>query len=126
MAVEYPKSYKYTKDHEWVEQKGAVVRVGITVFAQQQLGELVYVELPEVGKEVKKGETLCIVESTKAASDVYAPVSGKVLAVNSALGRDPSLIDKSAHLEGWICEIEITSSQELDEMVNADEYQKMI
>lgn len=100
---ELPDDLKYTSDHEWVrlEGDGSAV-VGITDHAQQQLGELVYVELPEPGREVTVGEGCAVVESVKAASDVYAPLAGKVTAVNDALAREPDLVNRSPYAEGWL------------------------
>ncbi|WP_036226159.1 glycine cleavage system protein GcvH [Mesoaciditoga lauensis] len=117
---------KYTESHEWVELDGKVATVGISDHAQNELGDIVYVELPEVGKEVKAGETLCSVESVKSASDVYAPVSGKVVEVNEELENAPETINKSAEKDGWIAKIEVSDPSELDKLLSEEEYKKKI
>ncbi len=118
---------KYTKTHEWVEViEGNRVRMGITDHAQEQLGDIVYIELPEVGKEVKKGEELTTIESVKSAEEIYAPVSGKVVAVNEELSDHPELINEDAEGKGWIAEMEMSDPKELDELMNKEEYDKFV
>ena len=116
----------YTQDHEWIAVNGDTATVGITSYAQEQLGDLVYVELPEVGREVAKGEEAIVVESVKAASDVYAPVSGKVTEVNSALSDDPSLVNRSPEEEGWLIRLTISDKSELDGLMDAASYKASI
>jgi glycine cleavage system H protein len=119
--------YRYTKDHEWVKDEGDnLYRIGISEFAQKELGEVVFVELPAVGKLVKHGETLCVVESTKAASDVYAPISGKVVEVNSALSSDPSDINNYPLERGWLVRIEATNAEEVGHLMSAEQYRRHV
>ncbi|HIC95347.1 TPA: glycine cleavage system protein GcvH [Candidatus Bipolaricaulota bacterium] len=122
----YPKEYRYTKDHEWVKAEGGQARVGITEYAQGELGDIVYVELPTVGREVKQGESLATVESVKAVSDVYAPVSGKVAETNHRLEEEPELINKSPHDQGWLVAIEMADPKELEGLMTAEEYEKFL
>lgn len=120
-----PANLKYTKDHEWLKQEGDNVIVGITDYAQGSLGDLVYVELPEVGRKVAKGETFIIVESCKAASDVYAPVSGEVVAVNSALTGSPETINQNPYEAGWLVKIKPSNPAELAELIDSNSYQEI-
>ena len=124
--MELPKNYRYTKDHEWVVIEGDVARIGITEFAQSELGELVYVEAPVVGKKISTGDTLCVVESTKAASDVYAPISGTVLAGNTELANQPTLVNSSPYTDGWLAKIQGFSAAEVDALLTAEQYQELI
>ncbi len=117
---------KYAKTHEWVEINGKIATVGISDHAQNELGDIVYVDLPEVGKEVKAGESLCSIESVKSASDIYAPVSGKVVEVNTALEDTPETINKSAEGEGWIVKIEVSAPDEVDKLLDKTEYEKLL
>jgi glycine cleavage system H protein len=121
-----PADLKYTREHEWIKVEGSTCRVGITEFAQDELGELVYVELPKVGTVVAKGASFCVVESTKAASDVYAPVSGRVVEVNVALNDSPSLVNSAPYEGGWLVKLELTDSGELAGLLGADEYKAHI
>jgi len=111
---------KYTKTHEWIDTETG--KVGVSNYAQEQLGDIVYVELPAVGKEVKKGERIVSLESVKAAGDVYAPVSGKIVAVNEQVNATPELINQDPEGEGWLIQIEISNPAELDELLTEDEY----
>jgi len=124
--MEFPVEYKYTKDHEWVLVKGDEVIVGITEFAQSELGDLVFVDLPAVGKSVATHGTLCVVESTKAASDVYSPVAGTVAERNEALASDPGLINRTPYTEGWIVKLSGVSQSEIAGLMSADEYKKLV
>ena len=117
---------KYAKTHEWVEINGKIATVGISDHAQNELGDIVYVDLPEVGKEVKAGESLCSIESVKSASDIYTPVSGKVVEVNTALEDAPETINKSAEGEGWIVKIEVSTPDEVDKLLDRTEYEKLL
>ncbi|EFJ40977.1 hypothetical protein VOLCADRAFT_77739 [Volvox carteri f. nagariensis] len=114
--------YKYAKSHEWAKADGDIATVGISDHAQGQLGDVVYVELPDVGKEVKRGETFGVVESVKAASDVYSPVSGEVVEVNQALVDKPGTVNTSPYEEGWIIKVKMSKKGELVGLLNADEY----
>jgi glycine cleavage system H protein len=124
--MEFPAEYKYTKDHEWVRLEGDTAVVGITEFAQAELGDLVFVDLPAIGKSVATHGTLCVVESTKAASDVYSPVAGTVAARNDALSNDPGLINNTPYTDGWIVKLSGVSSSEIAGLMSADEYKKLI
>ena len=124
--MEFPSEYKYTKDHEWVLVEGDQVIVGITEFAQSELGDLVFVDLPAVGKSVATHGTLCVVESTKAASDVYSPVAGTVAERNEGLANDPGLINRTPYTEGWIVKLSGVSQAEIAGLMSADEYKKLV
>ena len=117
---------KYTKDHEWITQEGDVITVGITEYASEALGELVYVELPEVGANYNKGDAFAVVESSKSASDVYIPVSGEVTEVNSELESSPELVNNSAYENGWIAKIKLSNPEDLDETIDEAAYKDLI
>ena len=118
-----PQAYRFTKDHEWLEQlPDGTVRVGITDYAQAELGDVVFVELPEVGALLKKGESFASVESVKAVSDVYAPVSGKVVAVNSTLVEGPEILNKAPHGDGWMIALQPSAAGEIGELMDATGY----
>jgi glycine cleavage system H protein len=112
----------YTPDHEWLQIDGDVATIGVTNYAQEQLGDVVFVELPKVGRKVKKAEAAAVVESVKAASDVYAPLSGEVIAVNEALGGDPSLINSDAAGKGWFFKLKIADKSELSGLMDEAAY----
>ena len=116
----------YSKEHEWVRVDGNVATIGISEHAQQQLGDVVFVELPEVGREVAQKAAMAVVESVKAASDVYAPISGKVVEVNEALNDDPALVNGDAEGAGWFCKLEIAKPAELDGLMDADAYRTFV
>lgn len=121
----FPKDFKYTKTHEWIKVTGNVGRVGLTFFAQDHLGEIVFVELPEVGRTLKQGDTFGVVESVKAVSDCYSPASGKVTKVNEKLADDPGLINKDPHGEGWLFEMELSNAgADLGNLMDAEAYDK--
>lgn len=115
-------SAKYTQDHEYILADGTV---GISVYAQEQLGDIVYVELPAVGKKLSKGDEAAVVESVKAASEIYAPASGTVIAVNDGLSGEPGLINTAAEGEGWIFKLELDDPSELDSLMDAAAYAEM-
>ena len=117
-----PDDLKYTRDHEWARVQGARVTVGITDFAQEQLGDVVYVELPAVGDEVKRGETFGTVESTKAVSELFAPISGKVVEVNDPLVEAPETVNEDPYEEGWMIAIEPSEPKELAELLDVKAY----
>lgn len=121
--MEYPEEFKYTEDHEWVMVEADVVTIGITDFAQDQLGDVVFVELPEVGDQLQSGKPFGVVESVKAVSDVYAPVTGEVVEVNDDLPDDPEMINKSPYEDGWMLKIRIVDSAELEGLMDAGAYQ---
>ena len=116
----------YTKDHEWIAPKGAEATVGISNYAQEQLGDVVFVELPAIGKKLKKGDVAAVVESVKAASEVYAPVSGEVIAVNDALTGDPALVNRSAEGDGWFVRLRVTDQKELGGLMDAASYKSFV
>ena len=117
---------KYTETHEWLKIKGNKALVGITDHAQSELTDIVFVELPEVGKEIKKGEELCVVESVKSVSEIYAPLSGNVVNVNKKLDDSPEIVNESPYDDGWLVEIEIKDKSEIDGLLDAESYKKMI
>ena len=124
--MKFPEECRYTKDHEWVRMEGGLAVVGITEFAQAELGELVFVELPTAGKIVAQKATMCVVESTKAASDVYSPLTGTVVGINEALSTDPGLINSSPYTEGWLVKLSGVSELELNALMSAEQYQKHV
>lgn len=115
-------SVNFSKEHEWIRVEGADAVVGITEFAQEQLGDVVFVELPEVGASVTKGGEAAVVESVKAASEIYAPASGEVTEVNQALADDPGRINADAMGEGWMFKIRLSDAAELEDLMDADAY----
>jgi len=117
---------RFTRDHEWVRQEGDVAVVGITDYAQSQLGDVVYVELPEIGRTVAQGKEAAVVESAKAASEVYAPVSGEVVAVNDAIVGDPAMVNADAMGEGWFLKIRLADPKELDALMDEVAYQAFV
>jgi glycine cleavage system H protein len=117
---------RFTKDHEWVRYDGNVATVGITDHAQEALGDIVFVELPEVGRELKAGEACAVVESVKAASDVYAPLSGRVSETNQAIVQDPALVNRSAEDEGWFFRMVPTNPSELDTLMDEAAYRDFL
>ena len=121
-----PDDLRYTENDEWVRCVGEVCRVGITDYAQGEMTDIVYVELPEVGTDVEAGSPFGVVESVKAASEVYAPVSGKVMKVNEAVADNPELINKDPYGEGWLIEIAPSDISEIERLMSADEYKKSI
>jgi glycine cleavage system H protein len=118
----FPNDRRYTKEHEWVRVDGGAATVGITDFAQHELGDIVYVELPEIGRAVKAGEVLGTIESVKAVSELYAPVAGTITEVNTLLRDKPESINLDAHGTGWICKLAPANSDEIDSLMDADAY----
>ncbi|MEO3387508.1 glycine cleavage system protein GcvH [Mesorhizobium sp. CAU 1741] len=116
----------FTEDHEWIRVEGGIATVGITDYAQEQLGDLVFVELPESGKTVSKGDPAVVVESVKAASDVYAPVDGEITAVNDALSSDPSLVNSSPTGDGWLWKMKLADEAQLEGLMDEAGYNAMI
>jgi len=121
-----PTELKYSRDHEWVKIEGNRVRIGITDFAQSQLGDVVFVEVPEVDSNIAAGAGFSVVESVKAVSDIYAPVGGVIVEVNEALADTPEIMNEDPYGEGWLVVIEIADSAELGELLSSDEYEKLI
>ncbi len=121
-----PEHLQYSSDHEWVAVEGSRARLGITDYAQDALGDVVYVQVPSIGTRVEAGDTLSEVESTKSVSDIYAPVSGTIVAVNEALGSQPETMNSDPYGVGWICEIEMDDPTQLDALFDAAAYQALI
>jgi glycine cleavage system H protein len=117
---------RFTKDHEWVRQEGDIAVIGITDYAQSQLGDVVYVELPEIGRKVEQGKEAAVVESAKAASEVYAPVSGEVVEVNGELLGDPAKVNDDAMGEGWFLKLRLSNPQELDGLMDQAAYDAFV
>ncbi len=126
MAFNIPENYLYTKDHEWTSVQANVATVGITEFAKDQLGEVVYVDLPKVGDTLSQNQTFGVVESVKAVSDLYAPVSGTVLEVNSALLDDPTALNTNPNTDGWLIKVQIAAEGEIAGLLKPADYKKLI
>jgi glycine cleavage system H protein len=122
----YPKNYRYTKDHEWVEVEGDTATIGITEFAQKQLGDVVYVELPAIGTTLDVRQTIGVVESVKAVSDVYSPLSGEVIAVNEDLNNSPEILNQDPHGKGWIIRLRLKDKADLDQLMTVGDYEKFL
>jgi glycine cleavage system H protein len=123
--MSYPADLKYTKDHEWARIKGKVATIGITQFAQEQLGDVVYVELPKIGTKVEAGKPFGVVESTKAVSELFAPVTGTVVNVNTPLIDKPELINKDPYQSAWMVEIEMADAKDADRLMAAAQYEQL-
>lgn len=121
-----PENLVYTESHEWITTDGDVRTVGITDHAQHMLGDIVFVELPEKGKKVKKGDELLVVESPKAAAEVYAPVSGEVVEINNAVEDEPNRVNQSPYEKGWLVKIKLADPSELESLKSNTEYQEMV
>jgi glycine cleavage system H protein len=122
----YPQEYLYTKEHEWIQKEGSRATIGITIYAQKELGDIVYVDLPAAGKKYKAGEPFGTVESVKAVSEIYAPVSMEVLEVNAGVMEKPELINQDAHEKGWLIKVKVTNEADYENLLNAEEYQELI
>jgi glycine cleavage system H protein len=125
-TMAYPSDYRYTDEHEWVRVEGDVATVGITDYAQHELGDVVYVELPKVGAKLTAGQSLGTVESVKAVSDIYAPVSGEVTEVNSSLADAPETINKDPHGKAWLIKLKLANAGEVSKLMNASAYEAFI
>jgi glycine cleavage system H protein len=117
---------RFTKDHEWVELQGDVAVVGVTAYAAEQLGDVVFVEVPEVGKTVKAGDNLAVIESVKAASDVYAPVSGEVVEANAALSDAPETVNAAPEAAGWFAKLKLSNPSEVDALMDRPAYEAFL
>ncbi len=117
---------KYTKDHEWIKVEGDIATIGITEYAAEALGELVYVELPKVGNKYNKHDAFAVVESSKSASDVYIPVAGEVIAVNNALTSTPELVNNSSYKDGWIAKVKLSNKSDLDDTMDEASYKQLL
>jgi glycine cleavage system H protein len=120
----YPSEYLYSKDHEWIRVQDDVCLVGITEFAQQELGEVVYVELPEVGQMFDSGDEIGTIESVKAVAEIYTPVAGEIIEVNEAITDDPELLNEDPHSDGWLVKIRFSSASDLKDLMNAEKYEE--
>jgi len=125
MAIEYPAGFKYTKEHEWVDIDGDRGGVGITDYAQQQLGDVVYIDLPEIGTKLKAGQSFGTIESVKAVSELYSPVSGEVVEVNSTLKTKPEAVNRDPH-GSWLIVIRMTSASETAALLDAAQYATLV
>ncbi|MAE42547.1 glycine cleavage system protein H [Candidatus Woesearchaeota archaeon] len=123
--MENPKDLKYSKDHEWIKIDGNIITVGITDFAQNALTEIVFVELPDKGKQVQQNKTAATIESVKSVSDIYAPASGEVIEVNEQLKNAPEKVNKDPYGEGWIFKVKISNPDELNTLIPVEEYNKI-
>ena len=121
-----PEALTYSSDHEWISVEGSKIRMGITDYAQDALGDVVYVQVPTVGASVAAGDTMSEVESTKSVSDIYAPVTGTIVAVNDALADQPETINSDPYGDGWICEIELADPSQLDTLLDATGYRALV
>jgi glycine cleavage system H protein len=126
VEVKVPVELKYTKDHEWIRVDGNTATIGITDWAQGELGDIVFVELPNVGDDVQRSEPFGTIEAVKAVSDLYAPVSGKVLEINVALDDDPMVINGDPYGAGWMVKVELSDSRELEQLLDADDYTELV
>lgn len=124
--MNFPEELKYSREHEWLKLEGEEAIIGITEFAQDELGDIVYVETPKVGDTVKQNEQFGVVESVKTVSDLFSPISGEVVAVNEEVVSSPELINKDAYGEGWIIKVKPSESSEMDALLTADDYKTMI
>lgn len=122
----YPEDVRYTRDHEWAREAGGVVTVGITSYATEQLGDVVFVELPEVGLVLEPGKTFGVVEAVKTVSDLYAPVAGEVVEVNGALTDNPALVNQDPYGEGWMVRVKLATPGALGELLTASDYERHI
>jgi glycine cleavage system H protein len=122
----YPKDFRYSKDHEWVKLEGDTATIGITEFAQKQLGDVVYVELPALGKALEVHQTIGVVESVKAVSDVYSPLAGEVLAVNEELNNSPEMLNQDPHGKGWIIRLRLKNKGDWEALMAAVDYEKYL
>ena len=124
--MDNPIDRKYTKDHEWIKIDGETVILGITNFAQDQLTDVVFVELPEVGKQIEQNGNLCVVESVKSVSDIFSPISGEIVEVNKELVNSPALINNDPFEDGWIVKLKVKNEKDLDQLMTAEEYDKFL
>ena len=124
--MEIPEGLKYSKEHEWVATEDSSATIGITDYAQDQLGEVVYIELPAVGDKISKDDPFGVVESVKAVSDIYAPISGTVTEINQELVESPEMVNEDPYGDGWLIKIRVTDAAELDDLMDSEEYQEMV
>lgn len=122
----YPDDVRYTKDHEWAREENGLVTIGITGYATDQLGDVVFVELPESGKQLEAGKAFGVVEAVKTVSDLYAPIAGEVVEVNTALGDNPALVNQSPYGEGWMIKIRPSDASQVAQLLSHVDYEKLI
>ncbi|MBL8213577.1 MAG: glycine cleavage system protein GcvH [Bryobacterales bacterium] len=122
----YPEQYRYTKEHEWIDVQGETGTMGITHHAQNELGDIVYVDLPKIGAAIEQGKSLGSVESVKAVSDIYSPVTGEVVEINEALSTAPEKLNLDPHGEAWLVKVKLTKPEELSDLMSAADYQSYI
>ena len=125
-ALTVPEQFLYTKDHVWIKLEGDKARIGITDFAQNELGDINYVELPAIGKKFKINKPVANIEALKSATEVYAPLSGEITAANDTLGKEPTLINSAPYTTGWICEFKVTDAKEIANLLKPEAYQSFI
>jgi glycine cleavage system H protein len=121
-----PKELRYSEDHEWIKVEGNKARIGITEFAQSELGDIVFMELPEVGDEIALGESFGSVESVKTVSELNAPISGKIVEINEELGDEPQFVNESPYEKGWMIVVELSDESQIDNLLSAEKYEAMI
>ena len=126
MTNEIRDDLKYTDSHEWIKVKDDIAIIGITDHAQSELTDIVFAELPVIGKDLKKGDELCVVESVKSVSEIYSPISGKIINVNNKLEDNPEIINEKPYDDGWLVEISITNVKEIENLLDSKEYKKLI
>lgn len=124
--MDFPKNLKYTKDHEWLRVEGDMAYVGVTDFAQKELGDVVYIEIETLGMSLKKEESFGTIEAVKTVSDMFMPVSGEIMEINPKLGNEPELVNKDPYGEGWMVKIRISNPAELNDLYNAEDYEKTL
>ena len=124
--MENPIDRKYSKEHEWIKIDGDIATIGITDYAQDQLTDVVFVELPEVGKQIEQNGNLCVVESVKSVSDIFSPISGEIVEVNKALVNSPELVNNEPFEGGWIAKLKVKNEAELDQLMTTEEYNKFL
>src|SRR5579862_6250813 len=124
--MNYPAEFRYTKEHEWVHVEGNVATIGITDHAQHELGDIVYVDLPKTGTNAEAGKTFGSVESVKAVSDIYAPVSGEIVEINESLSSAPEKLNSEPHGEAWLIKVRVTNQDEIKQLMNAEDYQSYV
>jgi glycine cleavage system H protein len=122
----YPEEYRYTKEHEWIKKEGTQATIGITNYAQKELGDIVYVDLPQPGKKYNPGEPFGSIESVKAVSEIYAPVAMEILEVNKQVTDQPELINQDAHGKGWLVKVKLLNESDLENLLSAGDYEQMI